>query len=179
MRKLLIVAMMLFVFCAVVAAQNSPKVEIFGGYSYFRFGINNPGFNFNGWDASATGYLTKHFGLTGDFAGDYGSYVESDGVTANVSVKHHTYMFGPTFAMPSGKLTLFAHALFGGAHYSESFLSLNHSINGFAMAYGGGVDVNANKKIAIRLGQFDYVYTRFGDANLNHLRYAGGIVFKF
>ena len=56
----------------------------------------------------------------------------------------------------------------------------------FAMTAGGGIDVKLNKKIAIRLIQADYLYTRFGNDcvlavcsnnnNQNSFRLKSGIV---
>jgi len=166
MRKVLVLASLLVLFCAVVVAQDAPKVEVFGGYSY---GLLDDGdgyhFNVNGWDASVTGYLHKKLGVTGDFGGLYGSPHDS-------TVHLYTFLFGPTVAFPSDKVTVFLHALLGGTHVTEESTA-------FAMAYGGGVDVNVNKKFALRVGQFDYLYTHIGGESEHHFRYAGGIVLKF
>ena len=53
------------------------------------------------------------------------------------------------------------------------------SESAFAMAFGGGLDYNLNKNFAVRVGQFDYLPTRFGDATQNNFRYSTGIVLKF
>ena len=57
----------------------------------------------------------------------------------------------------------------------------------FAAAYGGGLDWNVSKHFAVRLGQFEDLYTQF-DANIgfgsggggsqNSFRYSTGVVFK-
>lgn len=70
---------------------------------------------------------------------------------------------------------------FGGAHVGGG----GASESGFAMTIGGGVDVKASPRVAIRLGQFDYVLTRFdgpvsGNKTSQHnFRYAAGVVFRF
>jgi hypothetical protein len=54
----------------------------------------------------------------------------------------------------------------------------------FSMMVGGGLDLNLNKTIALRLGEVDYMLTRYTNPiistnNQNNFRYLGGIVFKF
>ena len=49
---------------------------------------------------------------------------------------------------------------------------------------GGGLDLNAGKHFALRLGEMDYVLTRYTNPftqtnNQNNFRYLGGVVFKF
>jgi hypothetical protein len=47
------------------------------------------------------------------------------------------------------------------------------------MAYGGGLDVRVAKRLAVRMGQFDYVRTQFNSGSQNHFRYSSGIVLRF
>ena len=54
----------------------------------------------------------------------------------------------------------------------------------FTMAFGGGVDFNVSRNVAFRLGEFDWILTRYTNPitdtnNQNNFRYLGGIVFKF
>jgi hypothetical protein len=53
----------------------------------------------------------------------------------------------------------------------------------FAMAFGGGVDIQINKSISIRPGEVSYLLTRFTNAftntNQHNLRYSAGINFTF
>src|ERR1017187_9311299 len=57
-------------------AQNTPKLELFGGYSYFGLpAVAATGFtaaNLNGWNASAKLNLRPRIGLVADFGGNYG-----------------------------------------------------------------------------------------------------------
>ncbi len=174
MRKVLLFASLVFLFCAMVVAQDAPKVEVFGGYSYFRTLnltdiVPSPiEISLNGWNAALTGYVHKNFGLTADFSGVYGSPWDP-------AVHTHSYLFGPTFRVPGKRVTGFAHALFGGVHNNLA----GTGANGFAMAFGGGVDVSVNKRVAIRPAQFDYVLFRMWGRDLNGIRYSGGVVFKF
>ena len=52
------------------------------------------------------------------------------------------------------------------------------------MALGGGLDFNINKHFGIRLGEMDWVMTRFTNPftdtnNQNSFRYLGGVVVRF
>jgi hypothetical protein len=54
--------------------------------------------------------------------------------------------------------------------------------NGFALSAGGGLDIPINNRVDFRVGQFDYLYTRFtntfNDAGQNNFRYLGGLNVK-
>ncbi|MGZ4817487.1 MAG: hypothetical protein ACXVY9_00500 [Terriglobales bacterium] len=175
MRKLIGVVIVLLVVSIPVLCQENPRAEVFGGYQYTRInpGSGISGQNFNGWDAALTGNLNRWLGVTGDFSGAY------KGISG-VNLKQHTFMFGPKISAPvSDKFTPFVHALFGGAHSSASASGVGSvSDTALAMALGGGVDVGV-KKFSVRIGQFDYLMTRFGGTSQNNFRYSAGIVFRF
>jgi opacity protein-like surface antigen len=175
-RFLGLVISILLVFSLIAVGQDNPKAEIFGGYQYTRV---NPGvsgvdsINLNGWNASVSGYFTKHLGVSGDFSGAYGS-------PFGVSTKVHTFMFGPIVHFPNrSKITPFAHALFGGAHISASAFGFSGGETDFAWAAGGGLDANLSSRLSVRLAQADFLQTRFGGDSQNNFRYSAGIIFKF
>jgi len=175
LRFLALVTSLLLVLSCMAVAQDNPKAEIFGGYQYTRVnpgnGIN--GINLNGWNAAVSGYFTKYIGISADFSGIYGS-------PFGVSTHVYPYMFGPVVRIPnSSKIQPFVHALFGAAHINASAVGLSGSDNSFAWAAGGGLDVNVNHRFAVRLGQFDFLQTRFVDDTQNNFRYSAGIVIKF
>jgi hypothetical protein len=199
MKKLLGIVIVLMVVLVPLYCQDTPKAEVFGGYqlTHISYGLNsvtgvpfpgaNTSDNFNGWNGALTVWAKPWLGVTADFSGAYKSDVFGSG--SGVSVKQHTFMFGPTIASHSNeKFVPFAHVLVGGAHCSASGVGVVSSdcfgvgTNSFAMAFGGGLDVGS-KKIAFRVAQFDYIYTRFGhDQGFDHqndLRYSAGIVFRF
>ena len=157
MRRLMILALSLGLLCLPVVAQDFPKAEIFGGYQYNHF---EGGVNANGWNASLAGNVDRWFGIAADFSGAY------------KSGQHlHTYMFGPVFSLRSGKVTPFAHALFGG---------VSGGTTAFAMAFGGGVDVKVADKVAFRLIQGDWlVFRSEGFTSKKNARISTGLVFRF
>jgi opacity protein-like surface antigen len=157
MRQFMIVAVALAVLLVPAMAQDFPRAEVFGGYQFTHL---NPQINASGWNVSATGNVNKWFGVTADFSGAYKS-----------GERLHTYMVGPTFSVRTERITPFAHALFGGATGGGS---------AFAMAVGGGVDLNASRHLAVRLIQADWLLLRSeGFTNKQNARVSAGIVFRF
>jgi len=168
MRNIVGIILLLWLGSLSVVAQDFPKAEIFGGYQYSRQNSTN----LNGWNASLTGNYNQWFGLTGDFSGAYHS-------ESGVSFRSYTYTFGPTVASRSNeRFTPFAHALFGGFRQSVdvSGSSLG-SVNGFAMIFGGGVDARLAPRLAVRVGQLDYMSFHASGGSSNIFRYSAGIVF--
>ena len=175
MRKLMMALAIACLLALPVFAQENYKAEIFGGYQYTRVnpGSGMSGENFNGWNAAVTGNVNSWFGITGDISGGYKDF-------SGLNVKVHNFLFGPTLSYNKAeKVKPFAHVLFGVSHASAGFLGVSASENAFAMALGGGLDVGVHKNVAIRLGQFDYVMTRFDSETQNNFRLSTGIVFRF
>ena len=151
-------------------AQEVPKAELFGGYSW-------AGGNFHGWNASVTGNITKRFGVVADFSGHYGS--ELDG-SLTVQEDAHSFLFGPRFTFRSKRLSPFVYALFGATRFHESATvagqKLSDSDTGFSSALGGGLDVKVNNRVAIRAFQLDYFRPNFFGESHNRGRLAFGVV---
>lgn len=183
MKRSFLLMCVVFVTLA-LAAQEAPKAEVFGGYSYLRAdlsGISHE--NFNGWEASLTGNFNRYFGVTADFSGHYKSIT-------GISVNDYSILFGPQLSYRTERVTGFGHALFGlnraGATIGGSTIpiiggfipSASDSDTSYGMAFGGGFDVNVGKWFAIRLAQLDYLRTHHLDIAQNNLRYSAGIVLK-
>lgn len=178
-------------------AQDTPRVEVFGGYQYLHAGNIDSfghGANTNGWDTAATVNLNSYLGVTADFSGSYktanvpGPFGGSNSFQAHVRV--YTYTFGPVVSLNSGgTLKPFAHVLFGGAHLRPNGCVIfsgspdecgSGSYSGFAMMLGGGIDVKAGKSVAIRLVQFDWAHLPSGGGGGNNgVRVSTGLVFRF
>lgn len=167
MRNTVGIILLLWLASLSVVAQDFPKAEVFGGYQYSRQNSTN----LNGWNGSLTGNYNQWFGLTGDFSGAY----HSEG---GVDFRSYTYTFGPTLASRSNeKFTPFGHALFGGFHQSaDANGSSLGTANGFAMIFGGGVDASLSPRLAVRVGQFDYMSFHANGGSSNIFRYSAGIV---
>jgi opacity protein-like surface antigen len=162
------------------AAADQPRVEFFGGPSWGHLdhtGISIAGLkdNYWGWVASGNFNMNKWIGLKADISGHYGDVVP--GTRAN----SYSFLFGPQLSIRGEHATPFAHALFGFNRVASS----GASDTAFAMAFGGGLDINVSKILAVRLGQLDWLHTRHDARSLggrefqNNIRYAGGIVLRF
>ena len=171
MRKYVGLFLLVMLLAVPAFAQDYPKAELFGGYSYLRVnpGSGADGINTNGWMAAVTGNINNWFGITGQFSGHYG---DAFGTSGHI----YSYLFGPRIASHSNeKWTPYAHFLFGGATGGGSGVSES----AFAMDFGGGFDYNANDKIAIRVVQFDYIATKFFSDWQHNFAISTGVVFRF
>ncbi|MCI0351888.1 MAG: outer membrane beta-barrel protein [Acidobacteriales bacterium] len=201
MRKLVVLAAAVMLPLALMA-QEGPKAEVFGGYSLLR----NSGNNLNGWNAQGTLNFTPHFGITTDFSGNYhtvGSFSPLTGTLLSANQRVYTFLAGPRVSTAFDRFSVFGHSLFGVAHSSlgagvtlpivGGISTGLTSANAFAMALGGGVDIELSRHVAVRAGQLDYLYTRFSPTDAistglfsnslsghqNSFRYSTGIVFRF
>jgi outer membrane protein OmpA-like peptidoglycan-associated protein len=171
-RNLLLVLVMLMLPVALMA-QDFPKAELFGGFSYQR---TTDGINMNGWNASIAGNVNSWFGLVADFDGYYKTAIPAKGNVGSTQYREHAFLFGPQFSYRKDpRITPFFHTLFGGAHTSGRVSPMT----AFTMALGGGVDLNASQHFAIRLIQADYYMTRWGGQTQNNLRLSVGAVYRF
>lgn len=214
-----VLCFLVLVFCvSSITAQNSDGVnrfEFFGGYSHNRVdtGLESEdlGTEFNdsfgkrlgtnGVNLSATGNVSKYFGLKFDFS----THSKSDNVTFDgdqFKTKYRINQFLGGIQIKNNKkdgprVKPFFHALAGVARqtitlespvltdvFGESSLKLSE--NNFALAFGGGLDVKVNKRVDIRVFQVDYNPTyvkgrEFDDFELdgklqNNVRFSFGIV---
>lgn len=156
-----------------VIAQDVPKAEVFGGYTW-------AGANFHGWNSSVTGNVNSWLGISADFSGHYGSELEG---TIFVNKDAHTALFGPRFSRRGKRVTPFAYALFGATRFHESATvngqKLSRADTGFSSALGGGLDIKVNDRVAIRAIQLDYFRPNFFGEAHNRGRLAFGVVLKF
>ena len=144
-------------------AQDVPAAEFFGGFSVLSAGGGGERDNVTGWQAAISGNLSNRFSIVGDFGGHY-----QDGGSA------HEILGGVRLNHRLEKATIFGHALpVGITKFSDGGGSE------FTMGFGGGVDVNAGSKIAIRIVQFDWMPIKFDSGwEKNNVRFGFGIVFK-
>ncbi len=140
---------------------SAQKVEIFGGYQFTHL---QPSFNANGWNASLTGNFKHILGITGDFSGAYKNNVHT-----------YSYTVGPVLTARLPVVQPFVHALFGGMTVSDE-----RSDSGFAMMFGGGLDIGLRKGIGFRIVQADWISTNFSGTTRNrNVRASTGLVIKF
>ncbi len=197
MRKFVALAVIVFGMTALCVAQEVPQAEVFGGYSLFHFDkmdadslfvppptptINQ---NMHGWNAAVQFNINKWLGAVADFSGHYGTPLEISG-TGDIQGSTYNMLFGPQINVRGKKAKGFAHVLFGvnrfKADASSSLGTPEFTDSAFALAFGGGVDVNVTKRIGVRLGQFDYIWSKhdFGPGfdSQNNFRFSAGILFN-
>lgn len=171
-RAVCLLALILFVSIGAIA-QQTPRIEVFGGYSHFFADVGNSSSNLNGFHVSAAENLNSWFGGVLDFSTHYGT-------RAGINVNTQSIMYGPRFAYRrSNMVTPSAHALFGAVHGSEGLYGISMPDTHFGMALGGAVDVRVNDRIAFRVLQADYLMTRFLGLRQDNIRVSTGLVFRF
>jgi hypothetical protein len=184
----------------IAIAQDGPRAEITGYYSYFRFNPENSGtlssHSLNGGGADVSYFFAGMIGIKAEFAGYQSSSVTftNNISTATASANLFTYNVGPIVKFRSQHFEPFAEALFGGAHSSfygnlckqlATCVVNNPSNNAFDFVLGGGLDIPLTPSIAFRPVQVDYVLTRFGNGftsgnqNQSNFRYQAGIQVRF
>jgi opacity protein-like surface antigen len=165
-------------------AQDTPKVDIFAGYSYLRENPSTAGvssFSMNGGSASIAYNANNWLSGVADFGGYHSGDILGTGASGTIS----TYLFGPRISYRRHeRITPFGEVLFGVAHASASVAGTSGSDNAFAMSVGGGFDYKLSTHLAIRPVKVDYLMTRFnetgtGGQTQNNLRVSTGIVFRF
>src|SRR5260370_4605696 len=159
MRSLIIAGMLLFVAAVPAAAQNEPKGEVAGNYTYLRInpGGGASGINCHGGGGSAAWSLNRNLGVVGEFSG-----CKWTGLPSGVSAHTFTYLFGPRLTYRAyGDLEPFGEVLFGGAHLggARSWFCAG-SDNCFSLASGGRRAFNGEPTVSTPAIQAGYPYTR-------------------
>ncbi len=189
--------------------HETPKVEVFLGYSRFGTASNNTVtgnrmVGLNGGSASVAFSFSRYLGIVGDFGGYDDSQVQLTGTGVNQplvvdsSGTAYTYLFGPRLSLRNqSRFTPFAQVLAGGVHASA--VTVNNCAgagcavlpvqNSFAFTGGGGLDIRLTHRISIRAVQAEYMLTRFpgvaggvstgASASQNDLRLSSGLLFAF
>lgn len=175
----------------------------------FHFGPNfnatNTDFDEGGWgfEAAVTRNLNRYIGIVGDFSAHFShdqgpiKVAPPCGVppcplvsqTAELNPRLFNFIGGPEIkGRNRTRLTPFAHALFGVVHTTGTFkttgpaltLSRTDADTGFAMTYGGGLEVRILRRIGFRTS-LDYSKAFVGSTALppqrvNSVGFSGGII---
>lgn len=215
MRKVLFLIAVVAIQASITVAQDRARPELFVGYSYENIdsGLKSTDFagtgiprttlenrfKLNGFNVSGTGYLTKRFGLTGDFSAGFKTRTEDFGI-AQARSRFSLYNFtgGPQVKFFGvHRVTPFAHALFGVSRRNlnlaaiagaTSITAATDSTTNLTMNLGGGLDVRLSERLDFRLVQVDYnpVFLKertiegvnFPGRTANGLRISIGLVIK-
>jgi Outer membrane protein beta-barrel domain len=192
--RTLLAAGFLLLFTTLASAQL-PGGNVYVGYSFVRADIPantvlvtaSGSTTFNGWNGSLELKLLPWVGGVADFGGNYGTQhislncqliVPCPTTSINANVNLHTYLFGPRVSVPIGRVTPFAHALFGLAQTGGHAFSFSESDSSFSTAIGGGIDYRLIRPIAWRV-QGDFLHTRFFNTTQNNFRFSTGLALHF
>ena len=160
-------------------AQEIPVAEYFGGYSYSSV---KPDFlsergNAHGFHADIV-LNTRLFGIVlADVSKHYGG---SAGTNLNMT----TFLFGPRITRRGKNVTWFVQSLYGYSYINADGDIFGPEIgrgdSSFAFAPGGvGIDVRLSEKIALRVFQFDLLFTNLGRGGGQiHPRVSTGVVLR-
>jgi len=155
--------------------EITPRFEAFAGFSYLRLdaGLGNDR-DLNGFNSSFSYNFNRIIGATGEFGGNFGNASASGARRDQFFI-----LFGPKFAYRgNSRVTPFAHVLPGVVRQNVNIGANDSSTTQFAMATGGGLDINVTERISVRGAQADYIMTRLGGIQ-NNVRVSTGLVFKF
>ena len=196
-RHLILVLSLVLLLAGAVQAQSAsdPKGEVFFGYSLLRTNqgnalddagvpndigsLNLNGFNFQlGLDVGHTN-TTNFIGIVGDIGGSFGT---QRNLTPDdpQDLKIYTFTIGPQFTNRSHKvLQPFVRALFGISYIDGNYGGGISDDTGFAMIFGGGLDVKVHPSVAIRIPQLDYIGMRHNSVSIHNFRFATGLTVLF
>ncbi|MGH9678651.1 MAG: hypothetical protein ACRD4Y_01745 [Candidatus Acidiferrales bacterium] len=153
------------IFLVSLSARAQDRVELFGGYSFERYG-GAPARNLNGWEISGNYKLASFVVIVGDVDAHYGLPSSPDARTLH-------FLVGPQLSLP-GRISPFFHVLGGIGHIRSG-----GGDTSFAGAIGGGVDFSLLPVVSWRVIQADDVVTRFFGGTQHNLRLSTGLVFRF
>jgi peptidoglycan-associated lipoprotein len=176
-------------------AQSAPvpdkplRSELAIDYSYVR--SNAPPasctcFNMNGVSATfAWPVRPGHFALAGDITIDHAGSISTSSDTLTLS----TFTAGARYLPPihNSHVQPFGQVLVGAVHSSGTLVEganpgAANAGAAFAANIGGGLDLKANRRFAIRLIEADYLVTTVDNSSNNHqnnLRISAGVVVRF
>jgi opacity protein-like surface antigen len=171
MRRLSILAALLaFGVAAPAAAQDIPKVEIGGGYSFLHDEETHDALH--GWLASVAGNVNPWLAVTAEFGMNH----KTDG---GDHFDVNAFMAGPRVSLRRSRAVPFGHVLVGAhhEHHGEGG-AFEEDETKFAWQLGGGVDVWFTPKAALRLGG-DYRHipdSHDGHEHHSELRFQAAVV---
>lgn len=159
--------------CSCAQAQDAPRLEFTGNYSYLRFDSFDLGFKndtgMNGGNVGVAYNITTRFAAIAEVGGNWGS-----------PFKFYDGMGGGRYTYRRGNMALFGQGLFGRA---KSRISLPTSVVGsetnsdYAFGGGGGVSYDLTPHFAIRAIQVDYLHSNLFATSVNSFRFSAGVTY--
>src|ERR1700722_9779976 len=138
----------------------------------------------NGGGVSASWNLRSRWAVVTEASAEYAGNVLGRGKSLTVT----SYMAGARYHLPQPwprghhSPQPFAQLLLGAGHAGGGIAGNADGTYAFASRAGGGIDLPLNSRIAIRIIQIDYEFTRFANYTndrQNNLLLSAGIVFRW
>lgn len=165
--------------CPLASAQREmrlPEVDIFGGYSYLRFGGASLGFPgavnmYSGGTTEISVHLYQGLSAVADLSGHYSK-----------DLQEYNFLLGAQYKFDVIGLHLYGHALGGKARTRLGNIGNSQtepSSLGGAVALGGGLELPWKDRILIRPVQADYLVNGAFSSRYHSVRISTGLVFQF
>jgi opacity protein-like surface antigen len=153
-----------------VSAQDTPRAEVFGGYSFTR----SEDTNLHGFETSLALNLGGSLGVVLDLSGHFAT-------VEGVDVSRTFFLAGPRLSRRGDDLTLYGQLLVGGVRTSAGIEVLGVSISehstDLAGTVGAGVDFEVARSWAVRL-QGELAVIRGDGRTATEPRASLGIVYR-
>lgn len=164
--------------CPLASAQSilkMPEVDIFGGYSYLRFGGASLGFPgavnmLYGGNAEIAVHVYHGFSAVADISGHY-----------NKDLQEYNFLLGGQYKFDVRNLHFYGHGLIGKARTRFGNLGTSQiepSSLGAAGMLGGGIELPWRERILLRPIQADYLLNGAFSDKFSSVRISTGIVFQ-
>lgn len=152
------------------------RYDVSGMFTWVRSFGSGYDADYFGWNAAFNGNVTNHFGLE---VNAFGNYWNSP--ISIVGENFHGVAGGPRITFPSDRVTPYIHFLVGFAHAKQSVLGVGFSAGNYlTLMPGFGLDVNLNRRFALRAIQADYPVLHGQNAwSYKNMRIGAGFVTRF
>jgi hypothetical protein len=155
---------------ALPTAVAKGSLQIGFGYSYARPDYGQ--FAIQGVSAFADFDVSQHLGVEAD--------VHYIALNTPTDLAENTYLVGPRFLYPHGRVRVYAKGLLGiGSLVIQQADNLNRTPGtDFAYALGGGLDIVATKHIVVRAIDFEYQHWNY-QTGLTPMAFTAGVAYRF
>lgn len=154
-------------------AQDAPRLEFTGNYSYLRYDSFALGFKgdtgVNGGNFAVAYNITTRFAVLGEVGGNWGD-----------PFKFYDGMGGGRYSYRWRNFTVFGQGMFGKA---KSHVNLpltpvgGETSSAKAFAAGGGISYQISPHFSIRAIQVDYMHSDLFETSLNNVRFSAGVTY--
>src|SRR5579864_517951 len=162
-RRVLILLGLFFLFSISAKAQSG---DVFGGYSYERFG-GAPGRNLHGVEITGQYKFRSWLGIAADMDAHFG-------LPSRPDARILQFMVGPQISFPA-RISPFFHVLAGIGHARTN----GSADTSFAGAIGAGIDMHIVPNVSWRIIQGEDIVTHYFGGIQHSARISTGLVFRF